>query len=77
MPADDAASVLDHWNKDAGRTLTPEQRAALLDCFDKCPVPLYLQVGGLGALRTMADKDHSCTRLKLRAARMRRTKLCM
>lgn len=45
-PMDEAAAadLLGAWLTDAGRTLQPAQSAAVLSCFARCPLPIYLRL---------------------------------
>jgi hypothetical protein len=56
LPAADGAELLDQWLADAGRMLQPEQRAHLLDCFERSSGnPLYLKLAFEEARRWSSD----------------------
>ena len=40
----EGAELLEHWLADANRSLTDEQRAAVLEAFSACGFPLYLRL---------------------------------
>ena len=44
LTLEDAGQALEAWLDEAHRTLQPWQRAAVLDGFQQCPLPLYLKL---------------------------------
>lgn len=41
---EDVTLILDHWLQRKERKLTPEQKDLLLNSYDQCPLPLYLNL---------------------------------
>ena len=55
----DVSIILDHWLKKKERKLTPTQRDLLLNAYDQCPLPLYLNLSFLEASQWTSYLDVS------------------